>query len=167
MLFYIEDQALQVFALGVVDVDWMVSGLGELVEDADLAPCLSGSAEHGQPELFLADGLGAGKSEQDAARGDFLKSLGIEAAVTHQGVTQRALVLGKCRRVKDDEVIALPLHGQLPVGSGAIGESFARRRAKARGGLLIGAVIFLLHSASWLLGMNQGCEKRISTSLQR
>lgn len=58
-LFNVEDEAFEVFALGVVDVDGVVGGLGELVEDAHLAARLGGRREDGQPELLAADGLGA------------------------------------------------------------------------------------------------------------
>ena len=110
LLFHIQHQTLQVLALRVVDVDGMVGGLGELMQDAHLAARLGCCAEHRQAELVLVHCLGAGKGEQDAARGDFLQRLGIQAAVTHQGVAQGTLVLGKCGRVKDNQVIGILLH---------------------------------------------------------
>ena len=46
-LFDIEDQSLEVFTLGVEDVDGMVGGLGELVQDAHLTVGLRRCTEHG------------------------------------------------------------------------------------------------------------------------
>ena len=50
---HIEDKTLEVFALGMVDVDGMVGGLGELVEDAHTAAGLGAGSEFGQAELYL------------------------------------------------------------------------------------------------------------------
>ena len=46
-LFHLQHQALEVFALGMVDVDGVVGGLVELVEDADVATALGGCGEDG------------------------------------------------------------------------------------------------------------------------
>ena len=47
MLFHLQYQALEVFALGMVDIDGVVGGLVELVEDADVAAALGGCGEDG------------------------------------------------------------------------------------------------------------------------
>ena len=46
-LLHLQHQALEVFALGMVDVDGVVGGLVELVEDADVAAALGGCGEDG------------------------------------------------------------------------------------------------------------------------
>ena len=51
--FHLQDQAFEVFALGVVDADGMVGWLGELVQDAHAAARLGCGAEHGQAELLF------------------------------------------------------------------------------------------------------------------
>ncbi len=53
----VEDEALEVLAFGVVDVDGMVGGLVELIEDADTAADLGGSAEDCEAEVVLGDHL--------------------------------------------------------------------------------------------------------------
>lgn len=52
-LFDIENQSLEVFALGVVDVDGMVGGLRELVENAHFAACDGGGCEDRCAEQLL------------------------------------------------------------------------------------------------------------------
>ena len=56
-LFHVEDEALEVLAFGVVDVDGVIRGLVELVEDADTAADLCGSAEDSEAEVVLGDHL--------------------------------------------------------------------------------------------------------------
>ncbi len=57
MLFDREDEAFEVFAFGVIDVDGMVGRLCELMEYAHLASRLCGRSEDGQAELFARNGL--------------------------------------------------------------------------------------------------------------
>ena len=47
MLFHLQHQALEVFALGMVDIDGGGGGLVELGEDADVAAALGGCGEDG------------------------------------------------------------------------------------------------------------------------
>ena len=109
-LFYIQHKSLEIFALGVINVDGMVGWLGELVQDAHLSLGLGCCTENCKPELVLVHRLGTGKGEQDAAGGQFLECLGIEAAIAYQGIAQGTLVLGECRRVENDQVIGILLH---------------------------------------------------------
>ena len=80
-LLHIKHQALQVFAFGMVDVDGMVGGLVELMEDAHLTAGLSRCSEDGGAELVLIYCLGATEGEEDAACGEFLESLIVQACV--------------------------------------------------------------------------------------
>ena len=57
LLFYVEDEAFEVFAFGVVDVDWVVDWLCELMEDAHRATTLGCGGEYGEAELLFAYGL--------------------------------------------------------------------------------------------------------------
>lgn len=54
----IQYEPLEVFTLWVVYIDWVVSGLCELVKDPHPAARLSRCAEYGEPELLFAHSLG-------------------------------------------------------------------------------------------------------------
>ena len=56
-LFDVEDQAFEVFAFGVIDVDGMVSGLRQLMEDSDTAAALGCCCEDCGAEVVFADDL--------------------------------------------------------------------------------------------------------------
>lgn len=89
----------------MVDVDGMVGRLVKLMEDAHVAATLGGSGEDGEAELVLVDRLRARKGEDDAAGANLAEGDGVEARVAFNGVAQRVFVLGKGRRVEDDEVV--------------------------------------------------------------
>lgn len=89
----------------MVDVDGVVGGLVQLVEDAHLASRLGCRREHRLAEMLLADHLRATEGEEDATLADTLKSLDVEARVALEGVAQRATVLGEGGRVEDDQVV--------------------------------------------------------------
>ena len=57
LLFYVEDEAFEVFAFGVVDVDGVVGWLGELMQDAHRTTTLGGGSEDSEAELLFAYGL--------------------------------------------------------------------------------------------------------------
>ena len=104
-----EDEALEVLTLGMVDVDGMVGRLCELMQDAHLAAALCCCAEHSEPELLLAHGLRAGEGEEHSPTLNLAESLGVETPIAHECVLEGALVLGKCWRVEDDEVVGVGL----------------------------------------------------------
>ena len=54
---YVQYQALEVFAFGVIYVDRVIGRLGELVEYAHLAAALCGSAEYRKAELLFVYSL--------------------------------------------------------------------------------------------------------------
>ena len=56
-LLYVQYQALEVFAFGVIYVDRVIGRLGELVEYAHLAAALCGSAEYRKAELLFVYSL--------------------------------------------------------------------------------------------------------------
>ena len=104
-----EDEALEVLTLGMVDVDGMVGRLCELMQDAHLAAALCCCAEHSESELLLAHGLRAGEGEEHSPTLNLAESLGVETPIAHECVLEGALVLGKCWRVEDDEVVGVGL----------------------------------------------------------
>ena len=63
----IQHQTLKVLALRVVDVNRMVGGLGELVEDAHLATSDGCSREDRRAEELLRYRLRAGEGEENTA----------------------------------------------------------------------------------------------------
>ena len=75
------------------------------MQDAHTASGHGCGCEYGCTEVFFADGLRAGESEEYAARFDLLESLDIEFAVALQGIAQSIAVLGKSRRVKNYQVV--------------------------------------------------------------
>ena len=77
-LFYIKHQSLEVFAFGMVDVDWVVGGLGQLVQDAHLAACDGGGGKDRRAEQLFRDGLRAGEREEDAPGADLRQGPGVE-----------------------------------------------------------------------------------------
>ena len=115
-LLHVEHQPLEVLPFGVVNVDRVVGGLGELVQDADVAAGLRGSRKKGSAEEFLRHGLRAGEGEQDASRTDLRECARVEAAITLHGVPEHLVVLGESRGIEDDKVVPvadvpLVLHG--------------------------------------------------------
>lgn len=58
-LLHIQDQALEIFPLGMIDVDGVVGWLGELVENLDPAARVCGCGEHRLAEQFFCHDLGA------------------------------------------------------------------------------------------------------------
>ena len=94
-LFHIEHESFQIFTFGMGEVDRMVGGLGELVENPDPASALGGGAEDGEAEHFAGDRLRAGEGEDNSTRFDFLKRLCIELSVTDESVLMALRCLAK------------------------------------------------------------------------
>ena len=97
-LFYVEHQSLKVFTFRMVDVDRMVTRLGELVKNAHAASALCSCGKHGVTEVLLVHHLRTGEGKEDAARTYLFEGLGIELGVTAKGIAQGIAVLGKGRR---------------------------------------------------------------------
>ncbi|MFO4765295.1 hypothetical protein RCK03_25060, partial [Salmonella enterica subsp. enterica serovar 1,4,[5],12:i:-] len=77
-LFNIEHQTLQILTLGMIDVDGMVGRLMQLVKDAHLATCLSGSGEDGITEMILCYHLRTTEGKEDSAWLNLLESLVVQ-----------------------------------------------------------------------------------------
>ena len=89
----------------MVDIYRMVARLGELVKDAHASTALGSCSEHRIAEISLVHHLRAGESEQDSTRLDLLECLCIELAITAEGIAQSITVLGKCRRIQDNQIV--------------------------------------------------------------
>ena len=64
----VEQEALQVGGLGMVDVDRVVEGLAVLLDDADPPPRFVGRLEDDLLEEGLVDEMGAGEGQDEAGR---------------------------------------------------------------------------------------------------
>lgn len=89
----------------MVYIDGMVGRLVQLVQDAHLATCLRGSREDSIAKLIFGNNLAATESKENSARLDLFKGFVIETGITLQSIVECAAVLGKGRRIKDDEVV--------------------------------------------------------------
>lgn len=79
----------------MVDVDRVVGGLGQLVQDAHLAAAMAAAEKTVVRNQLFRDGLRAGEREEDAA-GTYLRDgAGVEALVALHGITQHLVVLAK------------------------------------------------------------------------
>lgn len=109
----------------MIDVDRMVGGLGQLVQDADLASGDGCGREDRGAEQLLADRLRTGESEEEPSAFDLRQRPGIEPLVALHGIAQHFVVLGEGRRVEDDHVVPVAdvlevfdgIDGQRSVGS--------------------------------------------------
>ena len=104
-LLNIQHQPFEVLAFGMVDINWVVGWLVQLMQDADFSLCHRSSSKDSHSELVFIDGLRATEGEEDAARLYHLESLGVELRVATQGVAKGIFVFSKGRRVEDDEII--------------------------------------------------------------
>ena len=104
-LFHVEDEALEVFAFGVVDIDRMVLRLMQLMQDTHFASHLRCCTEDRQPESLFIHGLRTREGKQDTTRTDLLNRFGIDTLVTAQGILNGITMLGKRRGIQDDQVI--------------------------------------------------------------
>ena len=64
------------------DVDGMIGGLVELMQEAHVAVGKGGCSENGIAEIILCHYLRTGEGEEYASGTDFLESLHIQASVT-------------------------------------------------------------------------------------
>ena len=89
----------------MVDVDGMVGGLVELMEDAHLTAGLSRCSEDGIAEMVFRNHLRTAEREEDAAGLDLLERLVVQAGIAFQGVVQGTAVLGEGGGIEDDQVV--------------------------------------------------------------
>ena len=91
----------------MIDIDWMVLRLVQLVQNTHIAPYLRCCAEHSQPELFFIYSLRATESEQYSARTNHLNRLRINPLIAAKRVLYRISVLGKSRRIQYDQIVRM------------------------------------------------------------
>ena len=104
-LFYIQDQTLEVLPFRMVNIHRMVARLGKLVKDAHTTSALGSCSKDSIAEVLLVHHLRAREGKEDTTRLNLLECLGIELAISAEGITQGIAVLGKRWRVEDDQVV--------------------------------------------------------------
>lgn len=104
-LLHVEKESLEVLAFRVVDVDGVVSGLVQTIEDTDAAAGLGGGGEHGEGKGLLVNDLRAAEREDQASGSDLGDRGGVQTLVGTEGVVQGTSMLGECRRIHDHQIV--------------------------------------------------------------
>lgn len=104
-LLHIEKESLEVLAFRVVDVDGVVSGLVQTIEDTDAAAGLGGGGEHGEGKGLLVNDLRAAEREDQASGSDLGDRGGVQTLIGTEGVVQGTSMLGECRRIHDHQIV--------------------------------------------------------------
>ena len=79
----------------------------QAVQDANLSSSLRCSSKHSIAELILRNHLRATEGKKDAALLNTLQALYVQAGIALQRIAQSRTVLGKSRRVKNNQIILL------------------------------------------------------------
>ena len=103
----VEDEPLEIFAFGMINVYWVIGRLMELMEDSHPTPRLRGSSKDGLAEVILRHNLRATEGEEYSSMPNLLQALDIQSSISSETIAQSLAVLGKGRRVKDDEVVGV------------------------------------------------------------
>lgn len=104
-LLHVEKESLEVLAFRVVDVDGVVSGLVQTIEDTDAAAGLGGGGEHGEGKGILVNDLRAAEREDQASGSDLGDRGGVQTLIGTEGVVQGTSMLGECRRIHDHQIV--------------------------------------------------------------
>lgn len=104
-LLHVEKESLEVLAFRVVDVDGVVSGLVQTIEDTDAAAGLGGGGEHGEGKSLLVNDLRAAEREDQASGSDLGDRGGVQTLIGTEGVVQGTSMLGECRRIHDHQIV--------------------------------------------------------------
>lgn len=104
-LLHVEKESLEVLAFRVVDVDGVVSGLVQTIEDTDAAAGLGGGGEHGEGKGLLVNDLRAAEREDHASGSDLGDRGGVQTLIGTEGVVQGTSMLGECRRIHDHQIV--------------------------------------------------------------
>ena len=89
----------------MVDVDGVVSGLVQTIEDTDAAAGLGGGGEHGEGKALLVNDLRAAEREDQASGSDLGDRGGVQTLIGTEGVVQGTSMLGECRRIHDHQIV--------------------------------------------------------------
>lgn len=104
-LLHVEKESFEVLAFRVVDVDGVVSGLVQTIEDTDAAAGLGGGGEHGEGKGLLVNDLRAAEREDQASWSDLGDRGGVQTLIGTEGVVQGTSMLGECRRIHDHQIV--------------------------------------------------------------
>lgn len=104
-LLHVKKESLEVLAFRVVDVDGVVSGLVQTIEDTDAAAGLGGGGEHGEGKGLLVNDLRAAEREDQASGSDLGDRGGVQTLIGTEGVVQGTSMLGECRRIHDHQIV--------------------------------------------------------------
>lgn len=104
-LLHVEKESFEVLAFRVVDVDGVVSGLVQTIEDTDAAAGLGGGGEHGEGKGLLVNDLRAAEREDQASGSDLGDRGGVQTLIGTEGVVQGTSMLGECRRIHDHQIV--------------------------------------------------------------
>lgn len=104
-LLHVEKESLEVLAFRVVDVDGVVSGLVQTIEDTDAAAGLGGGGEHGEGKGLIVNDLRAAEREDQASGSDLGDRGGVQTLIGTEGVVQGTSMLGECRRIHDHQIV--------------------------------------------------------------
>ena len=104
-LLHVEKESLEVLAFRVVDVDGVVSGLVQTIEDTDAAAGLGGGGEHGEGKGLLVNDLRAAEREDQASGSDLGDRGGVQTLIGTEGVVQGTSMLGECRRIHHHQIV--------------------------------------------------------------
>lgn len=104
-LLHVKKESLEVLAFWVVDVDGVVSGLVQTIEDTDAAAGLGGGGEHGEGKGLLVNDLRAAEREDQASGSDLGDRGGVQTLIGTEGVVQGTSMLGECRRIHDHQIV--------------------------------------------------------------
>lgn len=104
-LLHVEKEPLEVLAFRVVDVDGVVSGLVQTIEDTDAAAGLGGGGEHSEGKGLLVNDLRAAEREDQASGSDLGDRGGVQTLIGTEGVVQGTSMLGECRRIHDHQIV--------------------------------------------------------------
>lgn len=104
-LLHVEKESLEVLAFRVVDVDGVVSGLVQTIEDTDAAAGLGGGGEDGEGKALLVNDLRAAEREDQASGSDLGDRGGVQTLIGTEGVVQGTSMLGECRRIHDHQIV--------------------------------------------------------------
>ena len=89
----------------MIDVDGVVGRLMQLVEDANLTTCQGGSSKDGIAEMILRDDLRTTEGEENPTRLYLLERLVVQAGIAFERIMECPTVLGKGRRIENNQVI--------------------------------------------------------------
>ena len=101
---YLEEEAFEVEAFGVVDADGMVGGMGQVADYADEAMGVGGGGENHGLEVVGRDGLRTAEGEKQAAGSDTLHSALVDGTVAFESLLEGAVIFGEGRGIEDDDI---------------------------------------------------------------